>query len=92
MNQIDDLNTLKNMDAKSPRQMLDAFMQSLSFDDTVKQIAALKAMIFNVPDINQAKIQFIKEEIAAGRYQIQSTRIAQKLTEYNQSMKEPEIA
>ena len=40
---------------------------------------------------DQTKIQFIKEELAAGTYQIDSERIAARLTEYNKSMM-PELA
>ncbi len=91
MSQVDHLNA-KKMNAKSSCQVLENFMKRLSFNDTVKQITALKAMIFNAPDINQAKIQFLKEEIAAGRYQIQSTKIASKLTAYHQVTRELELA
>ncbi len=66
------------------------FLESLCISDT-KQLIALKELIFNAPNSNQAKIQFIKEEIAAGRYQTDSNLITAKLMEYNHTM-QPEIA
>lgn len=47
-----------------------------------KELEALKEAIFNCPDINQAKINFIKEEITSGRYEIEPNHIARKLTEH----------
>jgi len=57
-------------------------IESLCFDDTTKQLEELKAHIFNSSESNQTKIQFIKEELAAGRYEIHSDRIAAKLLEH----------
>ena len=54
-----------------------------SLNDTAKQIAELKALIFNTYENNEAKIQFIKEELSADRYQINSHQIAAKLSEQN---------
>lgn len=43
------------------------------------------------PDYNHAKIKFLKEEIASGRYQIQDDAIAEKLLEHSEEpTKEPE--
>ena len=68
------------------------FISSLNLTDTAKQIEALKAIIFNTPETNQTKIEFIKEELSTGKYQIHSDHIASKLTEYAQSLKQPEVA
>lgn len=50
----------------------------------INQMAALKAALFDMEDTHQTKIQFIKEELAANRYQINSSLIADKLLEYAQ--------
>ncbi len=69
------------------------FIETINFDDTSKQMAELKAMIFNTPETNQTKIQFIKEELSAGRYQIRSHLIAEKLLEHTALVPQPaEIA
>lgn len=69
-----------------------SLIDSLNFDDTAKQLEALKAHIFNTSDSNETKIQFIREELAAGRYEIHSERIAAKLLEHALIVEEPEIA
>lgn len=56
--------------------------KNMNLDATSKQIAELKAAIFTAQENNEAKIQFIKEEIAAGRHHINSANVAAKLLEY----------
>lgn len=56
--------------------------QSISetvFNTTVQ---SLKEMIFHTPLTDETKIQFLKEELSAGRYQIQSQSLASKLIEH----------
>lgn len=57
------------------------FIDHLNFEDTVKKTAVLKAIILNAAETNETKIEFLKEEIAAGRYQINNERIVEKLLE-----------
>ncbi len=51
------------------------------FKDAEKQIllSALKEFILNLPEMNKAKIEFLKDELAKGRYQILSKQIAEKM-------------
>lgn len=58
-------------------------MEQLDFSDISKHVEALKAAIFRVAEDRSTKIQFIKEELAAGRYQVQSEQIAERLLEYS---------
>ncbi len=51
-------------------------------DGSNQQLNVLKNAIFNTEDAHQTKIQFIKEALAENRYQIHSTRIAEKLLEH----------
>ena len=69
-----------------------AVNQSLDTHTIACSIAALKAIIFDMPAANQAKIEFIKEELSAGRYQINTTHIASKLLEYAPVREETEMA
>ncbi len=48
----------------------------------LSEMAKLKAIIFDTPEAEHAKLQLIKEEISVGRYQINSKHIAEKLVEY----------
>lgn len=73
-------------------ETLPNLIENLNFDDTAKQLEALKAHIFNTSESNETKIQFIKEELAAGRYEIHSDRIAAKLLEHALIVEEPEMA
>ena len=68
------------------------FTDSLNFDDTVKQMDTLKAILFNTSELNQTNIPFIKEELSAGRYKIHSHLIADKLMEYAELTEQPEMA
>ena len=45
------------------------------------QIEELKTSILNAVDSNEAKIQFIKQELDAGRYEINAEQIAEKMLE-----------
>ncbi|WP_133129719.1 flagellar biosynthesis anti-sigma factor FlgM [Legionella yabuuchiae] len=64
----------------STSHVIDDLIDQLSLEPS-KEMEALKELIFNSPDNNQAKIDFIKEEITAGRYQIEAKSIAMKLLE-----------
>jgi len=92
VNQIDDSDACKNANKHGSHEISHDFRDCLNFDDIAKQMAALKAIIFHTPDTNDAKIQFLKEELAAGRYQIQSSRIAARLMEYYTRLTQPEMA
>ncbi len=54
------------------------FIDQLDFSDMTK----LKAIVFDTPEAELAKIQLIKEELSTGRYKINSTQIADKLLEF----------
>lgn len=65
--------------------------QLFNFDDIATQMAALKTAIFNAIDTNDHKIQFIKEELAAGRYEIQNELIAERMLEFVHTITPAEI-
>lgn len=55
-------------------------------------ITHLKAIIFDTPDAEHAKIQLIKNELLNGSYQINSLHIADKLLAYAPVVEEMEMA
>lgn len=59
---------------------------------SVHFLADLKAIIFDTPDAEHAKIQLIKDELLNSRYQINSQHIADKLLEYAPVIEEVEMA
>lgn len=69
-----------------------AVHHSIDSHELACSIAALKAIIFDTAEANQAKIEFIKEELSAGRYQINTAHIASKLLEYAPVSEAAELA
>ena len=63
-----------------------------SREDIEHHMQTIKALLFDAPDTNLAKIQFFKEELTAGRYDIDSRRIAEKILEFTATKKVPETA
>ena len=57
-------------------------LKNLHSNHTTESLDALKAIIFNANTISQTKIQFIKEALETGRYEIRNDQIAAKLLEY----------
>jgi negative regulator of flagellin synthesis FlgM len=48
-------------------------------NQTSNQLEALKALLRDEPEINNARVSYFKTEIELGKYQIQSKNIAQKM-------------
>lgn len=44
-----------------------------------KQLARLKEFILSAPEVNKMRVEFLKEELANGRYTIQCQNIASKM-------------
>lgn len=72
-------------------KLFDHFVNSLNLNDVSQQIEKLKENIFSGQENDGARIQFIKDEIASGRYQIYEEQIASKLIE-SAKVKQPELA
>jgi negative regulator of flagellin synthesis FlgM len=71
-------NQLQRKQVVAPNQNTEESDQ-VSLSATSKQMNALKEFISNTPDINRARIEFLKEELASGRYRILSDQIAAKM-------------
>ncbi len=52
---------------------------------------SLKDMLFKTPLTDEAKIQYLKEELSHGRYQIQSQTLAMKLLEHVMPLQKQEM-
>lgn len=55
-------------------------------------ITALTNMLFHIPLTDDTKIQFLKEELSAGRYEVKSQSLAEKLIEHVHSSQQLETA
>ena len=86
--QKDQKKKIKNHTSSVPHQLL----TSLNFTDSARQLEELKSLIFNTPDLNEGKIELLKEEIASGRYEVQSKMIAKKLVEFQHLISQAEPA
>lgn len=72
--------------------MLHPTEQSEHVTETIDPITALTNMLFHVPLTDNTKIQFLKEELSAGRYQIKSQSLAEKLIEHVHPLQQLETA
>ena len=59
--------------------------------NNTKPMDALKTSILNAVDSNEAKIQFIKKELEADRYDINAEQIAEKILEPLKAMNPIEV-
>lgn len=57
--------------------------QTEQSNDINPSVKALTEMLFNTPLSNDTKIQFLREELLAGRYNIESQSLAKKLIEHH---------
>lgn len=57
------------------------FIESLNLMDAVKLLDTLKAILFNASDRDQSKIDFFKNELSTGRYEVHPQQIAYQLLE-----------
>ncbi len=69
----------------SPKQLSD------DFSDISNVMNDLKDKLFHMPLTDETKIQFIKEELSNGRYQVQSHSLAAKLIEHLHLTQQPEV-
>lgn len=87
VNPLNDSSNFKRVEVESRTQRQQAVAPSqntdessqVSLSDTSKQINALKEFIQSIPDVNKARVQFLKDELASGRYRIVSDQIAAKM-------------
>ncbi|KTC86492.1 flagellar biosynthesis anti-sigma factor FlgM [Legionella brunensis] len=84
VNPINDSNTFKVLDSESRLQRTQSLAQDSHTDEDSqvnisnisKQLAHLKEFILNAPEVDNERVEFFKEELAKGRYQINSSQIA----------------
>jgi len=49
---------------------------SVSLSNASKEISALKDLVKHAPDVDSQRVEHLKQEVAAGRYQVTSGKIA----------------
>lgn len=87
VNPINDSSNFKRLEADTHPQRTQPTAQEshteetnlVSRSDTLKHMDALKEFIRNAQEIDEERVAFFKEELAAGRYQILSDNIAKKM-------------
>ncbi|KTD64808.1 flagellar biosynthesis anti-sigma factor FlgM [Legionella spiritensis] len=87
VNSVNDSGNFKfiDPDTKLPRadtrakESVTTEASTVSLSDVSQQISALKEMVLNSSEINYDRVQMLKEQLDAGRYQILSSRIAERM-------------
>lgn len=75
---VEPINDSKKRKSSSDKQSLPEG-STLNLLDSLKKIRLLTKIILNTPELDEEKIAHFKAEIAAGRYEILSENIAQKM-------------
>ncbi|ASQ46118.1 flagellar biosynthesis anti-sigma factor FlgM [Legionella clemsonensis] len=85
VNPINDSNPFKILDTESRLQQRSKAVISdsqsdesnqVNFSAISKQLNKLKEFILSAPEVDNKRVEFFKEELATGRYQINSKQIA----------------
>ncbi len=63
--------------------------QSETSTEISSAMKALTDMLFHAPLTDETKIQFLKEELSSGRYNVQSQSLAEKLMEHVHLVQQP---
>jgi negative regulator of flagellin synthesis FlgM len=58
----------------------------VSFTETSVRLRALEGTLANMPVVDEARVEAIKQAIADGSYQIDANRIADKLIQFERGM------
>ena len=58
----------------------------LSLTNTAETLSALKKEVGDAPPVDRQKVEAIKQALAAGEYQMDADRIAQKFLEIEQAL------
>jgi negative regulator of flagellin synthesis FlgM len=66
---------IKKILAKDPT----SFDDNIYLGNTSKQLEAIKKLLENVPEVNEARVLYFKAEIELGNYTIDSNKIAKKM-------------
>jgi len=53
--------------------------ESVNLSSESKQLEALKALLQDIPEINEARVRYFKAEIESGNYEIHSDKIARNM-------------
>lgn len=61
----------------------EVLLEQFDFSEVSHQLIALKESIFHAIASHEAKVAWLKQELLAGRYEIQSQHVAQKLLDEN---------
>src|SRR5262245_42845499 len=76
---IDAENRIQRTSATTSNSHSEEDANNVSISDTSKQLSALKEYILKAPEVNQAKIKFLRDELSSGSYRIVSDEIATKM-------------
>lgn len=88
VNSINETGNFKRVDTESRIQRLQnqkdgesvaTEASSVNLSDASQQLATLKDIILKEPDVDNARVEYLKELLNSGRYEISSNKIAKKM-------------
>ncbi|QRN03652.1 flagellar biosynthesis anti-sigma factor FlgM [Legionella sp. MW5194] len=88
VNSINETGNFKRVDTESRVQRLQNQKEgesvsteasSVNLSDASQQLATLKDIILKEPDVDNARVEYLKELLHSGRYEISSSKIAKKM-------------
>lgn len=87
VNPLNDSSNFKRIDADNHLQRTQATAlgqnndgsSQVSLSSASTQLNELKELISNAPEVNKTRVEFLKEELASGRYRILSDQIAARM-------------
>ncbi|KTD50605.1 flagellin synthesis negative regulator [Legionella rubrilucens] len=88
VNSINETGNFKRVDTESRVQRLQNQKEdesvsteasSVNLSDASQQLATLKDIILKEPDVDNARVEYLKELLNSGRYEISSSKIAKKM-------------
>lgn len=89
VNPINDSNSFKVLDSENRLQRIQSSAakdsqqteegSQVNLSTISKQVANLKEFISSAPEIDNERVEFLKDELASGRYQMNSRQIATKM-------------
>lgn len=78
----------RTRDAAGPASAAPAQIQSapVQITDKARQLAALEAVLQGLPEVDQVRVNALRQAIEDGRYQINPERIAEKLLQLEREL------
>lgn len=79
-------NRAERPEANAGTRRQEAAGDTVQLTDTATQLQKLEARLRTQPDVDTARVEALRQRIAAGEYQVDPGRVAAKLLRFDQSL------